>query len=187
MKGFDNDERYSHSPEKMNIATLHDLFLDNYAVAEYLWKHKDFLSISSSNNLEEAAELGETMGYEDGFLPRALDVIDSATDRIFDLTSLVNPNEEITLYRGIELTGDAEPDSDHPGICWTFDKETAINFVNQFDDDDPNNAPCILTGKTKISNVDWLVSLLLNADEPDEKEIRIWDDSKIEIIDTEVL
>lgn len=127
------------------------------------------------------------MGYENGFLPRALDAIDSATDRIFDLTSLVNPNEEITLYRGIELMGDAEPDADHPGICWTFDKKTAINFVNQFDDDDPNNAPCILTGKTKISNVDWLVSLLLNADEPDEKEIRIWDDSKIEIIDTEVL
>ena len=68
MQGFDNDERYSHSPEKMNITTLHDLFLDNYAVAEYLWKHKDFLSISSSNNLEEATELGETMGYEDGFL-----------------------------------------------------------------------------------------------------------------------
>ena len=99
MKGFDNDERYSHSPEKMNIATLHDLFLDNYAVAEYLWKHKDFLSISSSNNLEEATELGETMWYEDGFLPRALDVIDSATDRIFDLTSLVNPNEEINQHK----------------------------------------------------------------------------------------
>ena len=44
MKGFDNDERYSHSPEKMNIATLHDLFLDNYAVTEYLWKHIEVLN-----------------------------------------------------------------------------------------------------------------------------------------------
>ena len=114
-------------------------------------------------------------------------MIDEATDTIFSISNLVNPNEEIILYRGVELLGEVEPDTIHPGICWTFDKETAIQFVSQFDDDDPNNAPCILTGKTDISNVDWLLSLLLNADEPDEKEIRIWDDSKIEIIDTVVL
>ena len=42
-------------------------------------------------------------------------------------------------------------DTIHPGICWTFDKEIAVQFVSQFDDDDPNNAPCILTGKTDIS------------------------------------
>ena len=187
MKGFDNDERYSHSPEKMNIATLHDLFLDNYAVTEYLWKHQDFLKISSANNLKDAVKKGNELGYKDGFLREALNVIDEATDTIFSISNLVNPNEEIILYRGVELLGEVEPDTIHPGICWTFDKETAVQFVSQFDDDDPNNAPCILTGKTDISNVDWLVSLLLNADEPDEKEIRIWDDSKIEIIDTEVL
>lgn len=187
MKGFDNDERYSHSPEKMNIATLHDLFLDNYAVAEYLWKHKDFLNVSGSNNLKDAINRGDELGYKDGFLPEVLDFIDEATDKMFSLSNLVNPNEEVILYRGIELMGEAEPDAEHPGICWTFDKDTAINFVNQFDDDDPNNAPCILTGKTKITNIDWMVSLLLNADEPDEKEIRIWDDSQIEVIDIEVL
>lgn len=187
MQGFDNDERYSHSPEKMNIATLHDLFLDNYAVAEYLWKHQDFLNISSANNLKNAVVRGSELGYEDGFLPEALNPIDEATDKMFSISSLVNPNEKMILYRGVELIDEVEPDTIHPGICWTFDKETAINFVSQFDDDDPNNAPCILTGKTDISNIDWLVSLLLNADEPDENEIRIWDDSQIDIIDTEVL
>ena len=70
MKGFDNDERYSHSPEKMNIATLHDLFLDNYAVTEYLWKHQDFLKISSANNLKDAVKKGNELGIKMGFYQR---------------------------------------------------------------------------------------------------------------------
>lgn len=186
-KGYDNDERYSHSPEKHDLFTLRHLFLDIDKLTRYFWEHPDFTSTSCCGLLADAMEQSETLGYEEGFYPEASAAADKGTDIIFGLTDLLNPDEEITLYRGIELSGDAEPDTEHPGICWTYDKQAAIDFVSQFDDDDPNNAPCILTGKTKASNIDWLMSVLLLSDTPEEKELRIWDDSQIEIIDTEVL
>lgn len=186
-KGYDNDDRYSHAPEKMDIIGLHHLFLDIEALTKYFWDHPDFTQTSCCGLLADAMEQSETLGYEEGFFPEAAAAVDQGTDIIFGITDLLDPNEEITLYRGIELSGDAEPDIKHPGICWSYDKQAAIDFVSQFDDDDPNNAPCILTGKTKLSNVDWLMSVLLLSDTPEEKELRIWDDSKIEIIDQEVL
>ena len=184
-KGFDNDERYSHAPKK-DLSEIRDLLLDANKLTKYFWNNQDILKISCYNLLADAIDESEISGYK-GFYSEAIKVFDSGTDKIFDITSLVNPDEEITLYRGVELVGDADPDIDHPGVCWTYDKQTAIDFVSQFDDDDPNKAPCILTGKTKVSNIDWLISVLLISDEPDEKEIRIWDDSQIDIIDTEVL
>ena len=60
--------------------------------------------------------------------------------------------------------------------------------MSQFDDDDdPNSVPCIMTCETTLDNVDWLMSVLLLTDTPEEGEIRIWDDSKVKIKDWEVL
>ncbi|MCF0124668.1 MAG: hypothetical protein HUJ68_02740 [Clostridia bacterium] len=187
-KGFDNDDRYSRSNIKLSIEEIHNLFLDTEKLVRFYYDRPELLSVSSCDYLKDAVDADSTLGYEEGFYPYACSHFDAATDAIFNLTNLVDENEEITLYRGVELVGDAEPDIEHPGVCWTFDRKIAEEFVSQFDnDDDPNSAPCILTGKTKIKNVDWILSCLLIADMPEEGELRLLDDSQIKIIDTEVL
>ena len=44
-----------------------------------------------------------------------------------------------------------------------------------------------MTCETTLDNIDWLMSVLLLTDTPEEGEIRIWDDSKVNIKDYEVL
>ncbi len=183
-KGYE----YSHSLKKYDLKDIRALFLDTESLCKYFFSHPSFLECSCCDELDFAKEAGRENGFEEGFLPEAFDAVDKAVDVIFSLTDLLDPNEEITLYRGVELIEDIKPDIENPGICWTFDRKTAEKFVSQFDDqDDPNTAPCILEGVTKISNVDWLITALLLSDMPEEREIRLWDDSLIKVVDWEVL
>lgn len=115
-----------------------------------------------------------------------IDKVDAATDKI--IAALTTPEDTVTVYRGIELgPEDVEPDLEKPGICWTFDKDTAERFVMQFDDDNPDFAPCILIAKFNKDDIDVLYSVAANTDEPDENEIRVYKDAEPIEIEYEVL
>lgn len=186
--GYANDSRYSHAPDRLELKKVKYLFNNIEDLSKYFYDNPGFTACSQCGQLDWAIVQGEEKGFEDGFLPNSIDPIDHALNIIHNVTDLSNPKDTITLYRGIELVGDSEPDLKHPGICWSYSKDKAEEFVSQFDDeDDPNSAPCIMTCETTLDNVDWLMSALLLSDTPEEGEIRIWDDSKVKIKDYEVL
>ena len=186
--GYANDERYSHAPEKLELKKIRYLFNHIEDLSRYFYDNPGFTSCSQCGQLAWAVSQGGEKGFEEGFLPSSAGPIEAAVDTVYGFTDLIDPKDTITLYRGIELVGDSEPDLKHPGICWSYSREMAEEFVSQFDDDDdPNSAPCIITCETTLDNVDWLMSILLLTDTPEEGEIRIWDDSKVKIKDCEVL
>jgi hypothetical protein len=178
---YDKSRRYDfQNSEKLSISDLHTLFLDTDMLTEYLYTHKD--EFSNIREIDSATD-------SESFYSEHVDQIDEITNRIFDLTSLNNEDELITLFRGVELgPEDMEPDMEEPGMCWTYDYDTAVDFVNQFDpSQDADYAPCIITAQFKAKDIDWLYSAACMLDEMDEKEIRTYKDSKPVAIDYEVL
>ena len=165
---------------KRNLQTIKNLLLDDNDLMEELFINRK-TEFSDIGVIADCYDLNEMydINYDNAM---------QAVDNIFNITDLSDPKELITLYRGVELGPDnIEPDLKNPGICWTFDKQTAINFVEQFDTDDPNFAPCILTAEIPVEDVDWLYSVACQCDEPSEKEIRLFPQHHFHSISYEVL
>jgi len=180
-KGNKNDDNFSHA-EHLDFETVKSMFKHPKKLAKYMFEHPGLLDVVQSKAFNYADEIGQQQGFE-AYYPLWLKITQTGFDTIFNLTTLEDPNEEIDLYRGIVLF-EVEPNLEEPGICWSYEEEGASDWVNELCiEDDPNEAPCILVGKTKIENVDWIITFLLLCASPEEKEIRIWDDSKVEITD----
>lgn len=176
------EQRYNEyeNGEKLCIEDIHTLFLDTDRLTEYFFNNKE--QYSHIREIDSATD-------SERFYAEHVESIDEATNKIFDFTNLTNENELITLYRGVELgPEDIEPDVNDPGMCWTFDYDTAENFVSQFDmANNPDYAPCILTAQFKAKDIDWLYSVACMIDEPDENEIRVFKNARPVNIEYEVL
>lgn len=125
----------------------------------------------------------------DSFREDNIKNLKAAVDIVKSLTDFNNPDEPITIYRGIMLgPDDVEPDLLKPGLCWTDNEHSAETFI-LCDDfaDDPDYAECILTGTYKASDIDWIYSIALMLDEPTEREIRLYKDAIPISIDYQVL
>ena len=84
-------------------------------------------------------------------------------------------NKTIYIYRGIATeTYDEIEQNEKIGNCWTYDKDIAIQFTIKLANIDDLFTTCIFTAKCDIENIDWVMSILLNSIEPNEKEIRIY-------------
>lgn len=179
--GHKNNDDFSKSPEHLPFEKIKELLKNPEQLIKYYYQHPENYSCCQCFNV--AKDLNNYNEYKE-FL---LGPIQHAIDTVYGITSFSKPDFPLELYRGIVLF-DVEPDKDHLGICWSYEREGAEDWVNEISsDDDPNDAPCILTGKTTLDNVDWLMTILLLADTPEEREIRIWDDTKIDLLDYEVL
>ena len=183
-----NDYNYSHVLTRFSFEEVKDFMNNPKKLAKYCFDNPEFVS-SAQPVFEYAEDKGKEIGFEKGYYPEWVD--DGALETIDFLKKLTNdfsnPKQKITLYRGVVIF-EAEPDLKEPSICWSYEEEGAIDWVEAIcSEDDPNDAPCILTGETTVDNVDWLMTFLLLTACPEEKEIRIWDDSKIKVVDWEVL
>lgn len=187
-KGNKNDENFSHATKHFSFDEVRDLVNNPEKLANYFYNNPDFVATAQPGAFEYAEDKGNELGFEEGYYPEWLEDAQETLEFVKKLTNnFSNPKQKLTLYRGVVIF-DAEPDLKEPGICWSYEEEGAIDWVEAISsDDDPNDAPCILTGETTADNVDWIMTILLLAVCPEEKEIRIWDDSKIKIVDWEVL
>lgn len=184
-KGHRNDDDFSHA-EHLDFETVKDMFKHPEKLARYMFEHPELLDVVQPGAFGWAEEMGKEKGFE-AYYKYWKEDAQTGFDIISKITDLENPEEEVTLYRGIVLF-EAEPDLKYPGICWSYEEEGASDWVDAIcTEDDPNDAPCILVGKTKSKNIDWIITFLLLCVCPEEKEIRIWDDSKIKIVDWKVL
>lgn len=154
----------------------------------YIHEHPDFAATAARATYSSALSAEKELGYEDGYLPEMLRILSNGLSCLKDL-GIWPDCEDIKVYRGVVIF-DIEPDLDKPGICWSYDKQAAEDWVNELiDDDDPESAPCILTGITDSENIDWLMTVWLLSTCPEEKEIRLWSDDQtvLEVIDWEVI
>lgn len=91
--------------------------------------------------------------------------------------NLLNKNFSVNIYRGIKVVSEEDIWLDYLGVCWTTDKECAVDYT------DIENALgakylVIFEGKTSSTNIDWVESLLLYIIYGDaEHELRVKDSS----------
>ena len=182
--GNKNDYNYSHA-EHLDFEVVKDMFKHPRKLAKYMFDHPELLDVVQPGAFGYADDVGRSKGFEE-YYKYWLDDAQTGFDIISSLTNLEDPKEVLTLYRGV-IIFDVEPDLKEPGICWSYEREGAEDWLESLNDDDPESAPCVMEGETTLDNIDWIITFLLLCVCPEEKEIRIWDDSKIKITDWEVL
>ena len=183
-------DNFSHTPNRFEFSKIVEMFNDPKSLAKYFYEHPDFVATAQDGAFGWAEDQGKLYGFEKGYLPNFLKDLQTG----FEILKGQNiwpsdPNQEYTLYRGVVIF-DVKPDTTNPGICWSYERSGAKDWLDALvDEDDYESAPCIMEGKTKASNIDWLMTLLLLCTCPEEKEIRLWDDSKenLTITDWKVL
>lgn len=78
---------------------------------------------------------------------------------------------DVIIYRGFK---DIDIDTEKLGNCWTVDEKTAHGFGTQ-----------VIKGKTPKRNIDRLMTIILGIINifSREYEVRLWDDSKVEVLE----
>lgn len=87
--------------------------------------------------------------------------------------NLLDENFNVTIYRGIKVISEESIWLDYLGICWTTNKECAMDYT---DTENTLGAKyfVIFKGETPITNIDWVESLLLYIIYGDaEHELRV--------------
>lgn len=169
---------FSNSKTKLPTTELLDLLGNTESLLLFYLKHFD-----DFNNIQFLRQVKSGMLTKDV----AVDTLEETVNSILEITNWFS-DKNIHIFRGVELTpDDEEPDLVSPGLCWTWDKDTAENFAEELDSctnsDSAEYAPCIIEGTTDIENIDWLLTILLNIDEPEEKEIRTYNNISFSEID----
>lgn len=185
-KGMANDDNYSHATKRFTFQEVLQLLDDTKALARYFYNNPDFVATAQDGAFGWAELQAVTKGFEKGYYPNFLDDVRDTLELVKEMLKGKTEKSKITLYRGL-IISDVEPDLENPGICWSYSYDGAKDWANELDIGDPEIAPCVLKGRTTVDNVDWIMTILLLACCPEEREIRIWDDSKIEVVDWEVL
>ena len=181
---FNPENRYKElsNSKKRNLNEIKSILSSPSDALDFFFANADefneILVISKANNIDDF----KRDNYKN--ISRALQIVKG-------LSSFDNPNAPVKVYRGILLgPEDVEPDLALPGMCWTDSEQSAEDFLSFYNDDlvdDPNYAECILMAEYKTIDIDWVYSVALMLDEPGEKELRIYKDSKPISIDYQVL
>jgi hypothetical protein len=107
-------------------------------------------------------------------------------EQIARLSYDVNPVDgKLAIYRAIVVPLSWVPEdlSSRPlGVCWSWDEQFAISYVGGGDE---SSKDIRLTGKVAVADIDWELTVALNAANSywgeDEREIRIRTDAKVDI------
>lgn len=157
---------FSNSNKIISIKDFIELLSNKKDICQFIWDNKDLLgesafNITRANSLEELESKWEKRLYK-------------AAD--FLLNVINNAGSKLHLYRAIILEEGEEADLECPGTCWTPAKEYALDFVDSILDEDLelDFDACIIESDVDFEDVDWVLSLCLNAIEPGEKEIRVF-------------
>lgn len=178
------NDTYTQSSDRYSFSYIEENFLESPEnLAKYFYEHKDLLQASHQTDLYEAY-----YHYDEGFESFYKYAKEPFEESASLLKSLIRKSSgALTLYRGIVLVEDDELDLKKPGICWTYNKSFAEQFAKDLciNEDGFKETVVILKAKVPYKKIDWLLSALLNADEPYESEIRLFDDNNLDIeVDT---
>lgn len=103
------------------------------------------------------------------------------SDAIWKITPLFK-GDTLRVYRVITAPADWTPSADrHPGIYWSWDESAAeAHWGNH----DGNNVNWQMAADVKAADINWPVTLMMNASPSyeDEKEIRLNEHTPVEIL-----
>lgn len=174
------NDAYTTSSNRYSFPYIEKNFLESPEnLAEYFYEHKDLLQASHQTDLCEAY-----CHYDEGFESFYRYAREPFEESASLLKSLIRKSSgALTLYRGIVLVEDDELDIKKPGVCWTYDKSFAEQFAKDLciNEEGFKETVVILKAEVPYEKIDWLLSALLNADEPDEPEIRLFNDDNLNI------
>lgn len=143
----------------------------------YIRKHKDIYYKAG-----EFDKVESSLQYITGFIYGGeycysdyLDMIQEYFDEILPL----GKEEDVEIYRGVKLESEDAFDWNNIGNCWTYDWDSAIEYLKYFQEDTPGY-PFMISATTNRDNVDWILSICLNLTHINEKELRLYDESEIE-------
>lgn len=108
-----------------------------------------------------------------------------AVDR-YDFPSLLKVAYEdgLNIYRVVSIPQGGEVDYEHLGHCWSFEREGVYNFEAHGLNTGEGRDIEYIDATTTWDNIDWIKSVILASTKyNDEYEVRILDDSKIEIVE----
>lgn len=111
-------------------------------------------------------------------------------DRVWDvwgnLSHLFDAKSDAILYRVITAPEDWRPDSRHPGIYWSWDKNAAEAHWGEFAN---GHVTWRMTAAVNMRDVDWPTTFAMNADPSyeSEREIRLKDNAPVRMINVEKL
>lgn len=97
----------------------------------------------------------------------------------WDITSKIK-NGHLTIWRSITAPEDWNPESQHPGIFWTYDENVAEPHWGQFGE---GHVEWIMQATVPLDAIDWLRTLIMsgNPDFRHEKEIRLVDNFPVKL------
>lgn len=152
----------------------------------------DTKSLLNDNGIDEiCSTLTECSDLFEGALKKADLNLKEYVTVAYNKYAPMLSKETITLYRGVVLgPEEMEPDMTNPGMSWTYSSEGAEKFVDNIlegFDDNPDFAPCIMTAKFNVNDIDLVATIAANIEEPSEEEIRLYKDSKPIDIEYQVL
>ena len=103
-----------------------------------------------------------------------LDMVKGYCDEILELGT----GGEVELYRGVRLEKEEDFNWNDVGNCWTYEYDSALEFLKYFTD--TNKKPFLLSCTTDPDNIDWILSICLNLNTVNEKELRIYNVDKLD-------
>jgi hypothetical protein len=104
---------------------------------------------------------------------------------INDLAWLKVADGKIDIWRSITVKPDWIQNGimEHPlGVCWSHVEGAAEAHFGDFS---AENRLVVLHGRVSIDDVDWQMSVITNAQAEEEREIRLKDDSIVEVLSGE--
>jgi len=143
----------------------------------YIRKHKDIYYESGEFDKVEYAlnYITETI-YGNKYL--GIDFEEMIQQYIDEILSL-GEEEYVEIYRGLKLKEESDVNWDHLGTSWTYDYDSALEFLKYFTDK-YEGKEFVIQAETHRDNIDWILSICLNLTHINEKELRVIDDTKIE-------
>ena len=170
-------EKYFKTANRLTYREACEICKTPRRFLKYIRDHKDiYYTAGEFNKVEPALQYitdfiyGGKYCYQD-----YLEMLQIYFDEILPL----GESGEVDIYRGVKLESEEDFDWNDIGNCWTYEWDSAIEFLKYFQEDKPGK-PFILTASTDADNIDWILSICLNLTHVNEKELRIYDVDKIE-------
>lgn len=107
-----------------------------------------------------------------------------AQENVYDVCRSIRryiKGDVIRCYRVIMAPENWDPEAQHPGVYWSWDRHAAQAHWGNFGS---GQVEWIMVADLPVTIVDWPVSLAMNAnpDTGDEREIRIFDGAPVKLL-----
>lgn len=175
--------RYHELSDVLREATLPSNILTKAAklMRQKTWSEDGFLDTCrymrddgylTDADMQQAANDGNRFSRSPEFSAKLIQWSKDEVEATFDRLQQMFRNGKLAIWREIVAPTDWQPDTGHPGLYWSWDKNTAeAHWADEADD----GVAWILLAHVTFDQIDWVATLAQNASPSyaDEKEVTV--------------